>query len=145
MHIEFALLADAAVVHADGRFDIHGGNFARVYMPGFPGSMTPFVLAVGLRVDRRDDTTHVPTLRVEFWEADRADVFQPIQFNVTLSRLNGMLDDSTLVLIPIAFPRPELPSVEFRNPGYYEFRVSLDGQSSVIVPLIIDQYVPPHP
>lgn len=121
--VDVALLADSVQAVA-GKLFILGGGWDTLFVPSFPARHPS--LGIGLRIRAPfSSITEDMTIEVDLQDADGTSLLpKPLAHRVRLNR-NRPPEHGTDLGVVRAFT---LNNLEFRQPGFYSFVISLDGE-----------------
>lgn len=132
MHLDFAVVADYALVDQTGKVSVLG-IFQHIWVQQFPAMHPRLHLVLRLKGKRTEIGEH----RVQIRLADEAG-----------AEILGGSGSITFAEPPAGVTEIEAPAilafdVPFAHPGMYRFEISIDGERAAEVPLSVSQMPPP--
>ncbi len=128
MHLDFAVLADYALIDQQGKLSIIG-IFQHVWVTAFPTVNARTHLVLRVRGRRTEIGTH--SIRIKFTDGDGQELMGgegTVQFGEPVAGVTE-LEAGAVLVFDIPLPRP----------GQYAFEISLDGTPGARVPLTAAQ------
>lgn len=134
MHLDFAVVADYALVDQAGKISVMG-IFQHIWVQQFPAMHPRLHLVLRLKGKRTEIGQHDVRIRL----ADEADV-----------EILGGNGSVTFAEPPAGVTEIEAAAilvfdVPFPHPGAYRFSITIDGADAAEVPITVSQMPPGHP
>ncbi|MEO8199493.1 MAG: hypothetical protein ABI679_03125 [Gemmatimonadota bacterium] len=133
MNLDFAVLADYALIDQQGKLSIIG-IFQHVWVTSFPTVNARTHLVLRVRGRRTEIGSH--TIRIKFMDADGVELMGgegTVQFGEPVAGVTE-LEAGAVLVFDIPLPRP----------GQYAFEIALDGTTGARVPLTAAQVEQGH-
>ncbi len=134
MHLDFAVVADYALVDQAGKISVLG-IFQHIWVQQFPAMHPRLHLVLRLKGRRTEVGEHGVRIRL----LDDADV--------EILGGNGSVNfaEPPAGVIEIEAGAILVFDVPFPHPGTYRFEITLDGEAAAQVPITVSQMPPPAP
>jgi hypothetical protein len=127
MHVNLAVLCDAANVSREGKLNILG-EFDSIHASSFPLTYPTMVLVVRMEAHPTEVGDH--RLKLQLLNADGRDVVPPLEGEFTTGQ--GPFLGVPVRTAPIIL---QMHGVRFEEPGYYSFELLVDGHHLRSLPL----------
>ena len=127
MHVNLAVLCDAANVSREGKLNILG-EFDSIHASSFPLTYPTMVLVVRMEAHPTEVGDH--RLKLQLIDADGQDVVPPLEGEFTTGRppFPGVPVRTAPIIL-------QMHGVRFDHPGHYSFELLVDGHHLRSLPL----------
>jgi len=133
MRIAYAFLADAALGHPDGKMYVLGGGIDTVFSPTFPFIAQP--LSIVLKAEFEPDESDSPHLvEVQLLNSVGSALIPSLKTQVLPQRHSRWPERAVGVQLVLG-----LAGLSFERPENCRFRVLLDSEEQVSLPLFVEQ------
>lgn len=133
MHIDFAVLADYALIDQRGKLSVLG-IFQSVWMPGFPAVHARTHLVLRVRGTRTEIGSHTISIRfVDEHGTEHLGGEGTVEFGEPPAGVT-QLEAGAVLVFDIPLPQP----------GRYSFDIAIDGVPGATVPLVASRSPPVH-
>jgi hypothetical protein len=127
VHVNLAVLCDAANVSREGKLNILG-EFDSIHASSFPLTYPTMVLVVRMEAHPTEQGDH--RLKLQLIDADGQDVVPPLEGEFTTGRppFPGVPARTAPIIL-------QMHGVRFDHPGHYSFELLVDGHHLRSLPL----------
>jgi hypothetical protein len=133
MRIAYAFLADTALGHPDGKMYVLGGGIDTVFSPTFPFMAQPLSMVLKAEFDPEDtDAPHL--VEVQLLNSEGSALIPSMKTQVLPQRHSKWPDRAVGVQLVLG-----LAGLRFERPENCQFRVLLDSEEKVSLPLFVER------
>src|SRR5712671_7676597 len=134
MHLDFAVVADYALVDQSGKMSVLG-IFQHIWVPQFPAMHPRLHLVLRLKGKRTEVGEHAVQIRLVDEQGNES---LGGSGNVTFAEpAAGVteIEAGAILVFDVPFP----------HAGVYQFEITIDGEQKAAVPVTVSQLPPPAP
>lgn len=134
MHLDFAVVADYALVDQNGKLSVLG-IFQHIWVQQFPAMHPRLHLVLRLKGKRTEIGEHAVQIRLlDEQNTETIGGSGSVMFAEPPAGITEIEAGAILVF-----------DVPFPHPGVYRFEITIDGEQKASVPLTVSQLPPPAP
>lgn len=136
MEVEFAFLADAAVIPPDGKLYVHGGSLQVLHASTFPATQS-FALVLNLKL-HPTEAGRRHRLEIQLWDKEGKRLVPELSGELNAQASEQFPTRPLYVPLVLNYAPLVLPA-----PGDYEFHIIVNNQHLKTLPLYVVQRVVP--
>ncbi len=137
MNLDFAVLADGVTTRPDGKLDLFGAAFDRIFAFAFPARHPTMSVAIRVSLSALE-TRSTHRIEVDLIDPDGRECIPPIGINVESPEGAAGTPQRALAIL-------QLNGVEFQRPGDHAVVILWDGNEVQRLPITVVQIEPPNP